>query len=32
MDDVNKILQYVDISLAEEMRHLDNLRKDIQAI
>ena len=32
MDDVNKILQYVDISLAEEMRHFDNLRKDIQTI
>ena len=32
MSDVNKILQYVDISLAEGMRHLDNLRKDIQTI
>ena len=32
IDDVNKLLQYADISIAEEVRHLDNLRKDIQNI
>ena len=32
IDDVNKLLQYADISFVDEVRHIANLRKEIQTI